>query len=70
MRGLWIKSPPAPDWWPLSESLWLPGGLPTGITQIASAIVALGLIVWSYQRYHGKPERVAELRERAAARAA
>jgi len=65
---LWIMSPPAPDWWPLSESLWLPGGLPTGITQIASAVVALGLIVWSYQRYHGKPERVAELRERAAAR--
>ena len=45
-----------------------PGGLPTGITQIASAVVALGLIVWSYRRYHGKPERVAELRERAAAR--
>ena len=65
---LWIASPPAPDWWPFSESLWLPGGIPTGITQIASAVVALGLIVWSYHRYHGKPERVAELRERAATR--
>ena len=67
---LWIKSPPAPEWWPLDDRFWLPGGLPTGVTQIASAIVALGLIVWSYRRFHGKPERIAELRERAASRAA
>jgi Putative transmembrane protein (PGPGW) len=66
---LWIQSPPAPDWWPLAESWWLPGGAATGITQIASGIVALGLIVWSYRRYHGNPEAVSELRERAAARA-
>lgn len=66
---LWIKSPGAPDWWPLTEGWWLPGGAATGSTQIASGIVALGLIVWSYRRYHGKPEVVAELRERAAARA-
>jgi hypothetical protein len=66
---LWIASPPVPGWWPLSDGWWLPGGLPTGITQIASAVVALGLIVWSYRRYHGHPGRVAELKERAAARA-
>jgi Putative transmembrane protein (PGPGW) len=66
---LWIQSPPAPEWWPLAERWWLPGGLPTGITQIASAVVALGLIVWSFRRYHGKPERVAELRQRAERRA-
>jgi hypothetical protein len=67
---LWIASPPAPGWWPLSDGWWLPGGLPTGITQVASALVALGLIVWSFRRYHHKPEAVAELKERAAARAA
>ena len=66
---LWIQSPPAPGWWPLAESWWLPGGWATGITQVVSGIVALGLIVWSYRRYHGEPERVAELKERAAARA-
>ena len=66
---LWIQSAPAPGWWPLAESWWLPGGAATGITQVASGIVALGLIVWSYRRYHGEPERVAELKERAAARA-
>jgi hypothetical protein len=66
---LWIASPPAPGWWPLSDGWWLPGGLPTGITQIASAVVALGLIAWSYRRYHGHPERVGELKDRAAARA-
>jgi hypothetical protein len=65
---LWIASPPAPEWWPLSETWWLPGGLPTGITQIASAAIAIGLIVWSYRRYHGHPEHVAELKARAASR--
>ena len=67
---LWIASPAAPGWWPWSDGWWLPGGIPTGITQIASAVVALGLIVWSYRRYHGHPERVAELKDRAASRAA
>ena len=67
---LWIQSPAAPEWWPLAERWWLPGGAATGITQIGSGIVALGLIVWSYRKYHGKPEVVAELRERAAARVA
>jgi len=66
---LWILSPPAPGWWPLAESWWLPGGAATGTTQVASGIVALGLIVWSYRRYHGRPDRVAELKVRAAARA-
>ena len=65
---LWIWSPPVPDWWALSDGWWLPGGKATGITQIASGIVAVGLIVWSYRRYHGHPERVAELKERAATR--
>ena len=65
---LWIMSPSVPDWWPFADSWWLPGGIATGITQVASAVVALGLIVWSYRRYHGRPERVAELKERAAAR--
>jgi hypothetical protein len=67
---LWIVSPPVPGWWPLAESWWLPGGWATGVTQVVSAVVALGLIVWSYQRYHGHPDRVTELKQRAAARAA
>jgi hypothetical protein len=66
---LWIQSPPTPGWWSLPEGWWLPGGAATGVTQVASGILALGLIVWSYRRYHGNPEAVAELRERAAARA-
>lgn len=59
---LWIMYPPAPEWWPLDESWWLPGGLWTGITQVASAGIAVGLIVYSYRRFHDKPEAVAALR--------
>ena len=66
---LWIQGPPVPDWWPLSESLWLPGGWATGITQVASGIVALALIVWSYRRFHGKPDAVEAIERRAETRA-
>jgi hypothetical protein len=58
---LWIVSPPAPDWWSLRESWWLPGGIWTGATQIGSGIFALGMIVYSYRRFYGDPEARAEL---------
>lgn len=58
---LWIVKPPAPDWWRFSETLWLPGGLWTGITQVASAFIALALIAYSYRRFHDNPDAVAEL---------
>ncbi|HET9422397.1 MAG TPA: PGPGW domain-containing protein [Nocardioides sp.] len=60
---LWIWGPPAPGWWPIHERWWLPGGLATAITQIASAVIALVLIVYSYRRFHGDPDAVAELEE-------
>ena len=58
---LWIVSPDAPSWWPLDDAWWLPGGIWTGVTQIASGILALTLIVYSYRRFHGKPDAVAAL---------
>ncbi len=58
---LWILKPPAPGWWPFADSWWLPGGLWTGVTQIASAAIALGLIYYSFRRFHGRPEEVAAL---------
>ena len=58
---LWILSPPAPGWWPLDDSWWLPGGIWTGVTQVVSGIIALALIVYSYRRFHGKPEAVEAL---------
>jgi len=58
---LWIAYPPAPGWWPLSDSWWLPGGLWTGLTQVASAAIAVALIVYSYRRYHGHPEEIRQL---------
>ena len=60
---LWTLKPPTPDWWPMSDFWWLPGGLGTGITQIVSAVIALALIIYSYRRFHGKPEAVQELHD-------
>lgn len=59
---LWVMEPSAPRWWPLAESWWLPGGIWTGVTQVASAVIAVGLIVYSYRRFHGHPEKAEELR--------
>ena len=61
---VWIQGPAAPGWWPLSDFWWLPGGLGTGITQIVSAVIALALIVYSYRRFHGDPDAVADLDNR------
>lgn len=58
---LWLASPPVPGWWPLAESWWLPGGAATAVTQFASAVIALALIVYSYRRFHGHPEAVDQL---------
>jgi hypothetical protein len=58
---LWILSPAAPTWWNLPQWSWLPGGLWVGVTQIGSAVFALGLLVYSFRRFHGKPEAVVAL---------
>lgn len=58
---LWIMYPPAPSWWPLPDMLWLPGGLWTGVTQIASAVIAVALVIYSYRRFHDQPNAVEEL---------
>lgn len=59
--GLWIADPAAPDWWGFSDAWWLPGGVATATTQIASGLIAAALIVYSYRRFHGRPEAVQEL---------
>lgn len=58
---LWWVKPEMPEWYPLSETYWLPGGKGTGATQIGSAIVAAGLLVWSYRRFHGNPDEIARV---------
>lgn len=66
--ALWLVGPAMPAWWPLPELLWLPGGRGTGTTLVLSGLIALALIVWSVRRFHGKPEEVALIEERAAGR--
>jgi len=57
---LWTWAPPAPSWWPVDDRWWLAGGWPTGVTEIASGLFALGMIVYSYRRFHGRDEDAAE----------
>ncbi len=58
---LWIVKPAQPGWWPLPDWLWLPGGIGTGSTLILSAVIAAALVVYSYRRFHGRPDAVAAL---------
>ncbi len=48
---LWLVQPPAPDWWPVDDGWWLVGGWPTGVTLIASGILAGAMIVYSYLHF-------------------
>ncbi|MCC9145126.1 MULTISPECIES: PGPGW domain-containing protein [unclassified Arthrobacter] len=48
--GLWRQ---VPNWWPLQDSWWLPGGWVTGGTLIGSGCIGLALIVYSYIRFRG-----------------
>lgn len=60
----WIVQPRVPRWWPLSESWWLPGDVATGTTLVGSGVIALGLIVWSFRRFHGRPEELHRIEQR------
>jgi hypothetical protein len=58
---LWYVGPDVPGWWPLGDRWWLPGGKATSISQFGSAALAAGLLVWSYRKFHGNPEAIAEV---------
>jgi uncharacterized protein (TIGR02611 family) len=45
---MWGVHPAVPNWWPLADKWWLPGGWGTGGSLIGSGIIAIGLIVYSY----------------------
>ena len=60
---LWMLSPSSPKWWPLDDFWWLPGGLATGLTQVASAVIAAVLIAYSYRRFHGNERAMVDLEE-------
>ena len=59
---LWFVGPEVPEWWPIADRWWLPGGKATSISQFGSAaLIAVGLLVWSYRKFHGNPEAIAEV---------
>lgn len=48
---VWGLRPDAPDWWPLAERWWLPGGWTTAGTLIGSGIIAGAMVVYSYVNF-------------------
>ena len=48
---LWCVKPDAPGWWPLADKWWLVGGWGAGASLIASGLIALALIVYSYVNF-------------------
>lgn len=57
---VWGLDPAAPHWWPLAERWWLVGGWATGVTLIASGVIALALVVYSFRRFRN-PSRADRL---------
>ena len=56
----WGVRPDAPDLWPLDDKWWLPGGWATAGTLIASSIIALAMIGYSFKRFRGVEDPEAE----------
>lgn len=54
----WIVRPPAPSWWPVDDKWWLVGGWPTGVTLIASGLLAAAMIVYSYRHFRETDDEV------------
>lgn len=63
---LWLWKPGAPTWWSsvLPDWLWLPGGLWSGVGQIVSGLITLGLLAYAWARFHGRPHLVIEIEDR------
>lgn len=48
---IWALQPTVPGWWPLDAKWWLPGGWGAGVTMIGSALIAGGMLVYSFKKY-------------------
>jgi hypothetical protein len=48
---VWGIRPDVPDWWPLDDKWWLPGGWGTGASLVGSGIIAAAMIVYSYLNF-------------------
>jgi hypothetical protein len=60
---LWIVQPAAPDWWPVDDRWWLFGGSATGVTMVASSLVALAMVVYSFVRFRGADDPHGEVED-------
>lgn len=56
----WGVGTDVPDWWPIADRWWLVGGWGTGGTLIASSLIALATIVYSFRRFRGVEDPEAE----------
>jgi len=57
---VWGVGLEVPDWWPIADRWWLPGGWGTGGTLIGSSLIALATIVYSFRRFRGVADPEAE----------
>lgn len=53
---VWGVHPDVPSWWPLADKWWLIGGWGTGYTLIASGLIALGMVIYSYMQFRPKSQ--------------
>lgn len=65
---VWGVGIDVPGWWPLDDKWWLVGGWGTGGTLIASAVLALATIAYSFKRFRHLTEEEAEAQAERAAR--
>jgi uncharacterized protein (TIGR02611 family) len=54
---VWGVHPATPSWWPLADKWWLVGGWGTGSTLIASGLIALAMIIYSYVAFRPRTNK-------------
>jgi uncharacterized protein (TIGR02611 family) len=54
---VWGLRPATPGWWPFADKWWLAGGWGTGATLIASGILALGILLYSFLNFRNHPAK-------------
>ena len=48
---VWGWQPGVPDWWPLADRWWLPGGWTTAGSLIVSGVIAGAMVVYSFLHF-------------------
>lgn len=55
LGAVWLRQPPAPAWWPVSETWWLVGGIGPGFVLLLTSVLMIALLAYSFLTFRKHP---------------